>query len=348
MSKPTDPSPKNPLDYKKSGVDIEAGDNLVDWLQDFSKKYRVRPENIKGGIGGYASIYRFPFQNMKKPCLVSSTDGVGTKLKLVQDTADYRRIAQDLVGMCLNDLICTGATPLYFLDYFATGKLENEKAEAFLAGLYESLHQCDCDLIGGETAEMPGVYQKGDFDCAGFVTGVVDEDEILGAHRVKAGDIIIALASSGFHSNGYSLLRKVFEEDLDLHRKMLLEPTRLYSPFVKACEEVQVKLHALSHITGGGITNLPRVLPEKTQAHLRRWRLPDAFAEVQKRTKMKDEELYRVLNCGVGMMVIVPSIERERVMNAAKVSGDDAFEIGVVKPSESEAPSVLLDGMMFT
>lgn len=332
--------------YRDSGVDIEAGDQLVDWLVEKTPQYRVRPQNIKDGIGGFASIYRMPSNQMRKPCLVSSTDGVGTKLKLTEVFGSYEAIAQDLVGMCVNDLVCTGATPLYFLDYYATGKLENKKAQLFLKGLFEALKICECDLIGGETAEMPGVYGPGDFDCAGFATGVVDEDSILGPHLVKVGDVVLGLRSSGFHSNGFSLIRKVFKDDLESHRDILIEPTRLYAPFVKECLGAGVELHALAHITGGGVANLPRVLPQGVKAQLETWEIPAMYREVQRRGSLTEHELYQVLNCGIGMMVVIPEKEVQRVKQLCLKTGDSPLDLGRIVVHDGK-PRVELAGMVF-
>ena len=204
------------MDYKQAGVDVAAGDALVDWLKSTNPKKFPHQDKIVSGIGGFAALFRADFSKMKEPCLVSCTDGVGTKVKLAAEFGRYREVAQDLVAMCVNDMVCCGAQPLFFLDYYATGKLQLDAAKDFLSGVRDACHESDCALIGGETAEMPGVYHEKDFDCAGFAVGVVDKPEALGPHRVKVGDRLLGLASSGFHSNGYSLLRKVFAEDLKL------------------------------------------------------------------------------------------------------------------------------------
>ena len=339
-------APKTNFDYKDAGVDIQAGDDLVDWLVEFNSRFRARPENIKTGIGGFASIYRLPFEKIHKPCLVSSTDGVGTKLKYAEIFNSYEEIAQDLVGMCVNDLVCTGATPLYFLDYFATGKLDKAKAQLFLKGLFKALYKCKCDLIGGETAEMPGVYAPGDFDCAGFVTGIVDEDHILGSHRVKVGDAILGLPSSGFHSNGFSLIRRAFERDFQDHRELLIEPTRLYAPVISEALEKGIQIHALAHITGGGVSNLPRILPRGTQAALESWEIPDPFREVQRRSGISDRELYQVLNCGIGMMVILPREEIEK-FESLTFHEKSPLILGQIAAYEGGEPRVALGGMVF-
>ena len=222
------------MDYKSSGVDVEAGDSLVDWLIEDEKKYPTpHADKIISGIGGFASLFRADFSKMKKPCLVTCTDGVGTKVKLASEFNRYEGIGQDLVAMCVNDLICTGGDPLLFLDYYASGKLNLENAQSFLRSVRKACFDSDCALIGGETAEMPGVYHDNDFDCAGFAVGVVDEEKSLGSRLVKKGDQVLGVASSGFHSNGYSLLRQVFAQDKEKWLDTLLTPTALYVKLFK-------------------------------------------------------------------------------------------------------------------
>ena len=261
-------NPKS-ADYLSSGVNVEAGDALVDWLQEVEKEGSAlkhpHSEKVIAGIGGFASLFRADFAKYKKPCLVTCTDGVGTKVKLATYFRSYKEVAQDMVAMCVNDLICTGGSPLLFLDYYATGKLDLEAAKEFLQGVRKACLESHCALVGGETAEMPGVYANGDFDCAGFAVGVVDEDEALGLNKVVRGDVLLGVASSGFHSNGFSLLRKVFEKDLDDWKEELLKPTALYVQMVKNLQHAQIQIHALAHITGGGIENIPRVLPGHLQ-----------------------------------------------------------------------------------
>ncbi len=323
-------SPKS-IDYKSSGVDVVAGDALVDWLQTEDPKARQpHAERIVSGIGGFASLFRADFPEMKKPCLVTCTDGVGTKVKLASQYQKFDGIGQDLVAMCVNDLICTGGMPLMFLDYYATGKLNLDEAKAFLTSVKRACQMSDCALVGGETAEMPGVYHGNDFDCAGFAVGVVDEEKTLGAHRVKKGDCLIGVASSGFHSNGYSLLRKVFENDMDQWVDQLLTPTALYVRLFKALNQA-VELHALAHITGGGIENIPRVLPENLKWKKKDWVWPDVFREVQNRTGMSDEKMLETLNCGVGLVII---LSPEQKGLAEKIIGQEGFvfhDLGVIE-----------------
>jgi len=316
------------IDYKSSGVDVEAGDALVDWLQAGDAKIKFpHAERIVSGIGGFASLFRADFPKMKKPCLVTCTDGVGTKVKLAAQFGRYEGIGQDLVGMCVNDLICTGGEPLLFLDYYATGKLQLEAAKSFLQSVRQACLDSDCALVGGETAEMPGVYQENDFDCAGFAVGVVDEDKALGAHKVQKGDVLLGISSSGFHSNGYSLLRKVFEKDLEAWADKLLIPTALYVKVFKALKE-KVELHALAHITGGGIENIPRVLPESLTWKKKFWQMPEVFKEVQKRTLMSDEKMFQTLNCGVGLVVILSRDQLSLAQSTVEKFGFQAFDLG--------------------
>jgi phosphoribosylformylglycinamidine cyclo-ligase len=308
------------FDYKKSGVDVEAGDALVDWLANGSKASATEKSStphharIVSGIGGFASLFRIGFPEMKKPCLVTCTDGVGTKVKLASHFEDFSTVGQDMVAMCVNDLICTGGDPLLFLDYYATGKLVLEHAKAFLTGVKKACSESDSALVGGETAEMPGVYQKHDFDCAGFAVGIVDEEKAWGPHRVKAGDILLGISSSGFHSNGYSLLRKVYEKDLEKNRELLLRPTALYVQVVKQLKsqlKSDLEIHAAAHITGGGVENIPRVLPDHLKMKLNSWQWPEEFLEVQRRTGMSDQQMLETLNCGVGFVLVLPAASVE-------------------------------------
>lgn len=319
------------MDYKSSGVDVEAGDALVDWLSESEsadKKKSPHFDRIVSGIGGFASLFRADFPHLKKPCLVTCTDGVGTKVKLASQYKKFAGIGQDLVAMCVNDLICTGGEPLLFLDYYATGKLQLEEAKIFLSGVKNACHQSDCALVGGETAEMPGVYHDGDFDCAGFAVGVVDEEKTLGAHKVQKGDVLIGVSSSGFHSNGYSLLRKVFAQDMDHWVDQLMTPTALYVKLFKSLN-ASVQLHALAHITGGGIDNIPRVLGEH-QWKMKAWELPSIFLEVQKRTQMSDEKMLKTLNCGVGLVAILSPDEASKARSVIETHGFRSFDLGEI------------------
>lgn len=317
------------FDYKKAGVDVETGDALVDWLESKTQK-QIHQDRIVSGIGGFASLFRMDFPEMKKPCIVTCTDGVGTKVKLASHFGVYETVAQDLVAMCVNDLICTGGMPLIFLDYYATGKLNLKYAQNFLEGLKKACEESLCAMVGGETAEMPGVYHDNDFDCAGFAVGVVDEEKALGPQKVKKGDVILGVESSGFHSNGYSLLRKVFESDLEKWKDTLLTPTTLY---VKAALNVfaHCEVHAAAHITGGGIENIPRVLPKDFSFKLQPWEMPKAFREVQNRTKMTDDQMLKTLNCGVGFCFVLPANQVEEAKSRISHHQLNSFIIGSVE-----------------
>ena len=279
------------MDYKDAGVDVKKGESLVDWLSHEMKSQELgsgeRADlkdcpphygSVLAGIGGFASVFHLNRPEIKDPCLVSATDGVGTKLKLAIQLGQCSGLGQDLVAMCANDLICTGASPLFFLDYFSTSSLDLNLAKTFLKGVKKACHQSQMVLIGGETAEMPGLYQKGDFDCAGFAVGVVDRQKILGAHRVKKGMLAIGVSSSGFHSNGFSLLRKLYSspQDLKEYGKRLLTPTALYVNLVLEILE-HCELAALAHITGGGIRNVARILPEGLGLELELWKFPGSL-----------------------------------------------------------------------
>ncbi len=317
------------VSYKEAGVDIDAGNTLVERIKPFVKE--TFSSNVVGGIGSFAGAFRMP-QGYKKPVLLSATDGVGTKLKLAIDAKKYNTVGIDLVAMCVNDLICNFGEPLFFLDYYATGKLDVEAAAATVKGIAEGCKQAECALIGGETAEMPGMYSKDDFDLAGFAVGVAEEDELNPS--VKEGDILLAMPSSGIHSNGYSLVRKLFFEKLNMKfddeiegKKLidiLLTPTRIY---VKEFKKFKNKINALAHITGGGIVeNLPRVLPDDLEAVVYKEKIKtlpifDFMAEY-----IDESEMFRTFNMGVGM---IWAVDGKNVQDI--VSGSDAYIIGEIK-----------------
>lgn len=322
------------LDYKSSGVDVEAGDQLVDWLKASAPKSSPHAERLVSGIGGFAAVFRAGFPEMKKPCLVASTDGIGTKVKLASQFGRFDTVGQDLVAMCVNDLVCCGAQPLFFLDYYATGKLELEDAKQFLGGVRRACHESGAALIGGETAEMPGVYRGRDFDAAGFSVGIVDEEDTLGPHRVQPGDRVIGVSSSGFHSNGYSLLRKVFEGDLDKWVDTLLTPTHLYANIVLALHKKSL-LHACANITGGGMENIPRVLPKGTALPLIDWAWPAPFVEVQDRTGMSRTEMLKTLNCGIGLALVVAKESVAVVEALVQEHGYKSYPLGTITEGAS-------------
>jgi len=316
------------VNYKEAGVDVVAGESLVQWLvssKDGKKHYQ---NNIVSGIGGFASLFRTDFSAMEKPCLVTCTDGIGTKVKLGSQFNRYDSLGQDLVAMCVNDLICCGGMPLLFLDYYATGKLELPSAKEFLSGVQKACDASLCALVGGETAEMPGVYSNQDFDCAGFAVGVVDEVKALGPHRVKEGDLLVGISSNGFHSNGYSLLRKVFAQDLETWIDYLLRPTHLYVAMMKELLDHKIEIHAAAHITGEGIENVPRVIPASLAWEGKPWVWPEPFREVQKRTGMSDAEMMRTLNCGIGFVFILPASQVQELNSIAQNQGFTTFDLG--------------------
>lgn len=332
------------IDYKKAGVDVEKGDKLVDWIKSQSESTSPWKHNLLSGVGGFASIFKANFQNMKSPCLVSCTDGVGTKVLLAIEYDRYFEVGVDLVAMSINDMICSGAQPLFFLDYYACGKLELEKAQNFITGVKTACDQTQCLLIGGETAEMPGVYKEQDFDCAGFAVGVVDEENIIGKHKVEAGDRLIGVASSGFHSNGYSLVRKLFDKDMDEWIEDIIKPTHLYADLVLNLYHKNY-LNAVAHITGGGLDNLLRVFPKGLNAKLQPWTLPALFQEAQKRSELSDVELLKTFNCGVGVILVVSEQNYKQVMQELKNCPFGVFDLGVIEQGDADTePQWSMDG----
>ncbi|MCL5255825.1 MAG: phosphoribosylformylglycinamidine cyclo-ligase [Gammaproteobacteria bacterium] len=339
---------KPSLSYKDAGVDIDAGNALVQRIKHVTRR-TTRPE-VMGSIGGFGALCEIP-AGYKQPVLVSGTDGVGTKLRLAIDLKKHDTVGIDLVAMCVNDLIVQGAEPLFFLDYYATGKLDVDVAADVVAGIGEGCVQSGCALIGGETAEMPGMYEAGDYDLAGFCVGVVEKADIIDGSKVAAGDALIAVASSGPHSNGYSLIRKVIEvadADLtaDFHGKPLAEhlmaPTRIY---VKPVLEMikQVNVHAISHITGGGFQeNIPRVLPEHCKAVVERnsWQWPVIFSWLQEQGNIARDEMFRTFNCGVGLVIAVPADQAKQAVAVLNEQGENAWVIGTVADRQGDEEQV--------
>lgn len=340
-----------PLTYKDAGVDIEAGDALVARIKSVAKK-TSRPE-VLGGLGGFGALCRIP-TGYKSPILVSGTDGVGTKLKLAIETGRHERIGQDLVAMCVNDLLVCGAEPLFFLDYYATGKLDVDVAANVVTGIGAGCELAGCALIGGETAEMPGMYAQGDYDLAGFCVGVVEEENIIDGSKVAEGDVLLGLASSGAHSNGYSLIRKVIEvtntdmettfvlddnENVVSLTNALLEPTRIYvKPVLSLLKKVDV--HALCHITGGGFTeNLPRVLPEHLAAEINpdAWGMSALFHWLAQVGNISMPEMYRTFNCGVGMVLVVSKEVAGEAKDILAAAGETVFEVGKITKRDGAA-----------
>lgn len=324
------------LSYKDAGVDIDAGNALVERIKGVAKKTK-RPE-VMGGLGGFGALCQLP-KGYNEPVLVAGTDGVGTKLRLAIDLAKYDTVGIDLVAMCVNDLIVQGAEPLFFLDYYATGKLDVDVAASVVTGIGEGCLQSGCALTGGETAEMPGMYEGKDFDIAGFCVGVVDKENIIDGTKVKAGDKLIALGSSGPHSNGYSLVRKILEVSNEDPTQAfgdstlgdtLLTPTKIYVKSVLALLK-QCDVHALSHITGGGFwENIPRVLPAQTKAIIdeKSWQWPSIFNWLQEKGNVERSEMYRTFNCGVGMVIALPEADVEQAIAILTEHGENAWLIG--------------------
>lgn len=327
------------LSYKSAGVDIEAGNTLVERIKPIAAK--TRTPGVMAGLGGFGSLFDLPLDRYKHPVLVSGTDGVGTKLKLAIDLNRHNTVGIDLVGMCVNDIIVQGAESLFFLDYFATGKLDVDTATSVIEGIGKGCELAGAALVGGETAEMPGMYADGEYDLAGFCVGIIEKDAIIDGSKVAAGNKLIGIASSGPHSNGYSLIRKIIEHSqTSLSEKLddkeladhLLEPTRIY---VKPLLELiaQLPVHAMAHITGGGITeNLPRVLPEGLSAniHLNAWEIPAIFQWLQKQGNVTLENMLTTFNCGVGMMVCVAPENEAAAINLLNELGEHAFSIGEI------------------
>ncbi len=330
-----------PLTYKDAGVDIEAGNKLVENIKSVAK--RTNRPGVLAGLGGFGALFEIPLDRYRQPVLVSGTDGVGTKLKLALELGKHDTIGVDLVAMCVNDLIVQGAEPLFFLDYYATSHLDVDVASSVVSGIGDGCEQAGCALVGGETAEMPGMYQADEYDLAGFCVGIVEKDNILDGSQVATGDAIIALASSGPHSNGYSLIRKILEvSKADLSQKLgdktlgqaLLEPTRIYVKPMLALLQ-QFELHAIAHITGGGLLeNIPRVLPENVQATLdsNSWQLPAIFKWLQQHGNVEDQEMYRTFNCGVGLVIVLPQEQVNHCLEALNQLGENAWHIGNVEP----------------
>jgi phosphoribosylformylglycinamidine cyclo-ligase len=329
-----------PVTYREAGVDIDAGEELVERIKPHVRRSMRR--EVLGGLGGFGALVEVPLDRYRKPVLVSGTDGVGTKLRLAIDTQRHDTVGIDLVAMCVNDVVVQGAEPLFFLDYFATGKLDVGVGERLIAGIVEGCVQAGCALVGGETAEMPGMYHGEDYDLAGFCVGIVEKDAIIDGSATRAGDVVLGLPSSGPHSNGFSLIRKILQvsgaelttpiDGVSLVDR-LMAPTRIYvKPLLKLIGELPV--HGLSHITGGGLVeNIPRVVPEGLEVVLERksWRREAVFEWLQRQGQVADAEMYRVFNCGIGMTVQVRCGDAARAIAILREAGQEAIVIGEVR-----------------
>ena len=343
---PKDNNKSDKLDYRSAGVDIEAGNSLVSEIAKITKG-TSRPE-VLSSLGGFGALCEIP-KNYKHPVLVSATDGVGTKLKLATTLKKHNTIGIDLVAMCVNDLIVCGAEPLFFLDYYASGKLDIDVAKSVVEGIGEGCIMAGCALIGGETAEMPGMYSEGDYDLAGFAVGIVEKDSIIDQSRVSSNDVLIGIHSSGPHSNGYSLIRKILEiNKTDLSQSFdgttlgekLLCPTRIYVDLIKRISD-KIQINAIAHITGGGlIENLPRVLPNHLQANieLASWKQPPIFSWLQEKGNISSIEMHKTFNCGIGMVISVGQNDAEKAMDLLNEKQANASLIGcVLERSTAEA-----------
>jgi len=338
------------LSYRDAGVDIDAGDDLVDRIKPLAKK--TMREGVLAGIGGFGALFEVP-KRYREPVLVSGTDGVGTKLRLAFEWNRHETIGQDLVAMSVNDILVQGAEPLFFLDYFACGKLTVDTAATVVGGIAKGCELSGCALIGGETAEMPGMYPPGEYDLAGFAVGAVEKSKIITGATIVPGDAVLAIGSSGAHSNGYSLVRKIIEragakptDDLGGRPlgDVVMAPTEIYvKPLLKLISEINVK--GMAHITGGGLVdNVPRVLPENTQAVLHRdsWQMPDLFRWLQMKGGVADAEMVRVFNCGIGMVVIVSPDQVDTAIKSLNAQGLKAWTVGEVVERPKDAPQTIV------
>ncbi len=326
------------LTYQDAGVDINKGNDLIEKIKPIAKS--TARKGVLAGLGGFGAMFELPINKYKNPVLISGTDGVGTKLKVAEMLNKHDTIGIDLVAMCVNDLIVQGAEPLFFLDYYATGKLNTDIAVSVISGIGEGCKQSGCALIGGETAEMPGMYAGEDYDLAGFCVGIAEKEAVIDGSKVKNGDHIIALGSSGPHSNGYSLIRKVLErtEPTDAQLQQLIEPTKIYVKSVLSLLK-QHTVHAISHITGGGLLeNIPRVLPDDLAAKLDNtsWELPEIFQFLQNTGNIELTEMYRVFNCGVGMILILSAKESADAIKHLEAQGEKAWLIGEIIKNNGE------------
>lgn len=348
--KPNSPS----LSYKDAGVDIDAGNALVDRIKHVAKS-TTRPE-VVGGLGGFGALCAIPGK-YSEPLLVSGTDGVGTKLKLAMELERHDTVGIDLVAMCVNDLIVCGAEPLFFLDYYATGELDVDTAARVVEGIGEGCKQSACALIGGETAEMPGMYAKGDYDLAGFCVGVVEKSEIIDGSKVGAGDVLLGLGSTGPHSNGYSLVRKIIEvSGADVKNDKLgdvaladalMAPTRIYVKSLLALQE-KISVKAVAHITGGGLPeNLPRVLPDNCAANidLASWQRPAVFDWLAEQGNVEPFEMLRTFNCGIGLVICLAAEDVEAATALLTEAGESVYRIGEIVPAQAGQDSVVFEGL---
>lgn len=316
--------------YEKSGVNISEGNQFVEKIKDIAKE--TTSKETLSMIGGFSGAFEMP-EGYKNPVITAATDGVGTKLKIAIEQNNYEGIGIDLVAMCVNDLIVNGSKPIFFLDYYSTGKLQQETGMKIIKSIIEGCKQSECTLLGGETAEMPDTYKEKDFDLAGFAVGIVEKDKIINGEKIIEGDVVYALPSSGLHSNGFSLVRKIIEtvrEESKDWMEQILTPTTIYTSVVqKVIEKVEIK--AMSHITGGGIIeNLPRTIPEEYSVEIKQWNLPPLFSWIQEKGNIKEEEMFRTFNCGIGYAFIVSKQNEEKLTNTLKDLGEKYIKLGKI------------------
>ncbi len=341
-----------PLTYRDAGVDIDAGDALVDRIKPLAKR-TMRP-GVLGGIGGFGALFEVP-KHYREPVLVSGTDGVGTKLRLAFEWNRHDTVGIDLVAMSVNDILVQGAEPLFFLDYFACGKLSVDTAASVVGGIAQGCEQAGCALIGGETAEMPGMYPDGEYDLAGFAVGAVEKSSIIDGKSIAAGDVVLGLASSGAHSNGYSLIRKVIERadatpDQDFHGRPLVDavmaPTRIYVKQVLAALKAHgTAIKGMAHITGGGLTeNVPRILQAHLAArlHAANWELPELFKWLQQEGGIEDAEMHRVFNCGIGMVIVVSAADAAVVQATFEAEGETVYVLGEIENRQGDSAQTVV------
>lgn len=340
------------LSYRDAGVDIDAGDALVERIKPLAKR-TMRP-GVLAGIGGFGGLFELP-TNYREPVLVSGTDGVGTKLKLAFTLNRHNTVGQDLVAMSVNDILVQGAEPLFFLDYFACGQLDVEVAASVVGGIAHACELAGCALIGGETAEMPGMYPAGEYDLAGFAVGVVEKSRIIDGRHIQAGDVVLGLASSGAHANGFSLIRKIIERaGVDINMPFVpgqtladavMAPTKIYAKSLLGLLKTTA-VKGMAHITGGGLLeNIPRVLPKEVTAELdhHAWQMPPLFPWLQQQGQVTDDEMHRVFNCGIGMVVVVAADEAESALAQLRAAGETAWQIGKIRArADGEAQTIVL------
>jgi len=342
--------PTRHLTYRDAGVDIDAGDELVERIKPYAR--RTLREGVLAGIGGFGAMFEIS-RNYREPVLVSGTDGVGTKLKLAFELGRHDTIGIDLVAMSVNDILTSGAEPLFFLDYYACGKLDVATAADVIKGIAQGCEQAGCALIGGETAEMPGMYPASEYDLAGFAVGIVEKSEIIDGTTIAEGDVVLGLASSGAHSNGYSLIRKILQvKHVDLATRLdgepladlILAPTRIYvKPMLRLMKRVNVK--GIAHITGGGlIENIPRILPAGLAAHIERgtWPTPPLFTWLKQQGNVSDREMFRVFNCGIGLVIVVSPAEADSAAAQLEEAGVEVWRIGTVKRRRGNGPQTVI------